>query len=55
MLEDVKNMSSHSYNTYTPENSNVKLICYKQMDGINFNMVKGYKTAFAYIQEWEKQ
>jgi hypothetical protein len=24
------------------------------MDGISLNTIKGYKTAFAYIQEWEK-
>ena len=28
---------------------------YKEMDGVVFNVVKGYKTAFAYLQEASKQ
>lgn len=42
-------MSSHSYSLYRNEETGVKLICYKQQDGISLNIVKGFKTAFAYI------
>ena len=55
MLEDVQEMATYSYYNHHNENSGVKLICYKQLDGVSLNMVKGYKTAFAYIQKWKKR
>ncbi len=55
MIQDVKQMENHQYFIYTPDDNSKKLICYKQLDGISINTVQGYKTAFAYIQEWEKK
>ncbi|KAL4450790.1 hypothetical protein ABPG74_011632 [Tetrahymena malaccensis] len=55
MYEDVNNLEGHRYLTYTPSGKSKTIICYKSLDGISFNTVKGYKTAFAYIQEWEKK
>ena len=50
MLSDVIRMPEHRYCVYTPfEDPGKNLICYKSKDGISFNIVKGYKTAFAYI------
>lgn len=54
MLEDVKMMENHQYYIFTPDDNSKKLICYKQLDGVSINTIKGFKTAFAYIQEWEK-
>ena len=50
MLQDVIKMPEHRYFVYTPnEDPGKNLICYKSQDGISFNIIKGYKTAFAYL------
>ena len=49
MISDAKEMETHQYFIYSPEGTTNKFICYKQMDGISINTVKGYKTTFAYI------
>lgn len=31
------------------------MIGYKDIDKINYDTTKGYKTAFAYLQEWQRK
>jgi predicted GTPase len=48
MLIDVANFESHDYIVHQNK------IAYKEQDGLSYNVVYGYKTLFAYYNEFDK-
>ncbi|KAL4491308.1 hypothetical protein ABPG72_021694 [Tetrahymena utriculariae] len=53
MIEDAKNMEDHSYILSDVPDSQEKIIGYKHIDSYRYDIVKRYKTSFAYYVEYQ--
>ncbi|KAL4485747.1 hypothetical protein ABPG72_011009, partial [Tetrahymena utriculariae] len=55
MIEDANNMENHSYILSDVPGSQEKVIGYKHIDGYRYDIVKRFKTSFAYYVEYQLQ
>ncbi|KAL4460810.1 hypothetical protein ABPG74_016282 [Tetrahymena malaccensis] len=55
MINDARSMEKHTYFLDRVQNGVERVIAYQEIDGVSHNSVQGYKTAFAYLQEWQRK